>query len=161
MNGRLGKEEYYLEIARVVSKRGTCLRRAVGCVLIDKEGHILSTGYNGVCKGSRHCNEEHLEESWKTGKIEITYPYRCIGANSPSGKDLDLCLAIHAEQNALLQCGDVNSIDSCFTTASPCIHCVKLLMNTSCKKIIYEELYSEDALKLWGSMGRRFHQLRK
>jgi dCMP deaminase len=65
----------------------------------------------------------------------------CPGANEKPGEGLAICKAVHAEQNALLQCRDVYSIDSCFTTTAPCPHCLKLLMNTSCKNIYYLEDY--------------------
>jgi dCMP deaminase len=82
-------------------------------------------------------------------------PHACSGANSPSGTNLDSCQAIHAEQNALLQCKDVYDIDTCYVTTSPCITCTKLLMNTSCRRIVYIEEYPHTAAKeLWVRSGR-------
>lgn len=78
------------------------------------------------------------------------YPHSCAGAQSPSGTNLDGCQAIHAEQNALLQCKDIYDIHTCYTTASPCVTCVKLLMNTSCQRIVFAEEYPQPAAKeLW------------
>ena len=65
----------------------------------------------------------------------------CGGAKFKSGEGLDVCQAIHAEQNALLQCKDVYDIETIYCTVSPCIHCVKLLLNTSVKNIIFGEKY--------------------
>lgn len=127
-------------MALLAATRATCPRRRVGCVLINERGHILSTGYNGVAAGSPHCTE-----------------HNCPGACYPSGQGLDKCEALHAEQNALLQCRDVYTIDTAYVTASPCVTCVKLLMNTSCKKIVfYDEYPQPDAKKLWEGMGREW-----
>lgn len=124
---RPSKVQYFSAIALLVASRASCIRRKVGCVLIDERGFVLSTGYNGVPAGKPHCIE--------TGQ--------CKGAREKSGQGLELCEAIHAEQNALLQCKDTMAIHSCFVTATPCIHCLKLLMNTGCKKIYYIEPYPD------------------
>lgn len=131
---RLDIHTTMMEVAYVLSQRGTCARRRVGCVLTDKYNHILATGYNGVAAGLPHCTE-----------------VPCPGARCDSGTGLELCQAIHAEQNALLQCQDVHSIVTCYSTTAPCITCVKLLMNTSCRYIYCVEDYphAEEAKKLW------------
>ncbi len=135
---RIGKHEYFSQLALLVSRRSTCARRSVGCVLISHRGHILGTGYNGVPRGHTHCTD-----------------VRCPGASLPSGTGLDVCEAIHAEQNALLQCKDVEQIDTAYVTAMPCMTCTKLLLNTSCKRIVYVEPYPHDAAKqLWIKNGR-------
>jgi dCMP deaminase len=155
---RISRDEWGLELAKVTARRGTCCRRQVGCVLVDKDGHVLSTGYNGVAAGLPHCNSEqpmlHLDRS-----IEITYPNACAGAKSPSGTNLDSCQAIHAEQNALLQCKDVREVHTCYVTCSPCVTCVKLLMNTGCRRIVFGEVYPHsDAKNLWLlTPGREWH----
>ena len=84
---RLGKDEYFMEIAKIVAKRSTCLRRDVGAVLV-KESHIISTGYNGTPAGLSHCT-----------------PETCVRKkfNIPSGKDPHLCRAVHAELNCIIQ----------------------------------------------------------
>lgn len=113
-----------MDMTTLVAQRSTCARRAVGCVLVNEQGHVLATGYNGVCRGSDHC---------------IDVP--CAGANQPSGEGLYLCQAIHAEQNALMQCRNINEIYTAYVTASPCISCMRLLANTSVKHIIFKEEY--------------------
>jgi dCMP deaminase len=152
-----------MEVAQVTAKRATCLRRSVGCVLLDKDGFILSTGYNGVASGMAHCNrmESQFIDSYrdvKTNKdvivTEDSYPAACPGAFAKSGTNLDGCHAIHAEQNALLRCPDVRRIHTCFVTASPCMTCTKLLMNTGCSRIIFAEPYPHnEAQQLWESHG--------
>lgn len=141
---RKSKDEYFLSLAELIANQATCVRRSVGCVLVDKLGHVLSTGYNGVARGLPHCNEGHP----------------CEGAGMSKGEGLDKCEAIHAEQNALLQCGDVENIHTCYCTASPCIHCLKLLLNTSCKRIVFrEEYYHARAKELWLQSGREWMKL--
>lgn len=74
--------------------------------------------------------------------------------------NLDGCQAIHAEQNALLQCRDVYAIHTAYVTASPCMTCVKLLLNTSCERIVYVEEYPHSAARdLWTGAGRSWEQL--
>jgi len=161
-------DEYFLDMAKVVSSRSTCLRRSVGCVLVDGYGNVLSTGYNGVARGLPHCNESVnsndplLMNTGFAGEsageldslTQIKYPHACEGATAKSGQALDKCEAIHAEQNALLQCKDTNMIMTAYVTVSPCIHCVKMLMNTPCSKIVFSEEYVHtEAKELWLKMG--------
>ena len=79
------------------------------------------------------------------------YPHECADSASLSGLNLDACEAVHGEQNALLQCRDVFAIDTAYVTTSPCLTCVKLLLNTSCQRIIFAEPYAHDApaRELW------------
>lgn len=141
MEKRPSKHEYFLALAKVVATRSTCVRRQVGCVLTDVHANILATGYNGVARGLPHCSDSP-----------------CIGSTSKSGSDLDVCEAIHAEQNALLQCCDVNKIRICYVTCSPCLHCLKMLLNTSCELIVYSDIYVphfDEVSRLWCSVAVR------
>lgn len=123
-----------MQVARVMSYRSTCARRRVGCVLVNDMNHVVATGYNGVAAGQPHCIEKN-----------------CPGAQAPSGQGLDMCEAIHAEANALLQCGNVYDISAAYCTTAPCVHCVKLLMNTGCMNIYFKEDYphSKQSKSLW------------
>ena len=124
---------YFLKMALLVAQRGTCARRKVGCILVNEKKHVVATGYNGNPAGQKHC---------------IDQP--CKGAMAKSGSDLELCEAIHAEQNALLQCKNVYEINKVYCTVSPCIHCIKLLLNTSAKSIIFSEEYTnQEGKSLW------------
>ena len=185
---RPSRDQWAMSLAVETSRRATCLRRAVGAVLLDARGHVMATGYNGVASGLPHCNEEEIvyrhlnvREGYnlsvnlgcgvpmtlkstieaKDEVVEATeYPHACPGAQAPSGQNLDGCQAIHAEQNALLQCRDVYAIHTCYTTASPCLTCVKLLLNTGCVRIVYRELYPQpEALALWASARRLSEKL--
>ena len=138
INERPNKTTYFLAMAKLVSTRGTCARRRVGCVLVDKHGLVLATGYNGNGRGQGHC---------------IDKP--CEGAKYKSGEGLEKCEAIHAEQNAILQCKNTEHIEKAYITLSPCVTCVKLLLNTSCKEIVYLEDYiNKDAERIWKNANR-------
>jgi dCMP deaminase len=130
---------YFLRIAELVSTRSTCNRANVGCVLVSAENYILATGYNGSPRGVEHCIDSgcHIPEN--------------MSARYASG-----CIAVHAEQNALLQCLDTTKISKCYCTKLPCISCLRMLMNTPCKEIHYIETYQDSTLveTMWKSIGR-------
>lgn len=133
-------DEYFLLMSQLVGTRSTCARRRVGCVLVNEYNHVIATGYNGVAAGVPHCIDKH-----------------CPGADLPSGQGLHLCQAIHAEQNAIMQCNDITKIAKAYITASPCIGCTRLLLGTSCKEVIFLEEYPHnDAKDLWTSVGRKW-----
>ena len=145
-------DEIAMEIAYVWSKRSTCLRRSVGCVLLDAKGRILSTGYNGVARGLPHCNES---------LVVGVYPNACSGSGSASGTNLDGCQAIHAEQNALIACWDPDAIEAAICTTAPCLTCVKMLAQTGCQRIVYSEEYPHtEAQTYWvKQLGRAWKKL--
>ena len=132
--GRPTRDEHFINIAFETARRSTCVRRSVGCVLVDKKGRVLATGYNGVPAGFAHCNEGNL----------------CPGANELSGQGLDKCRSAHAEINALLQCRDVDEIETVYLTVSPCGECIKALLNTGATRIVFGEEYVHPISKeLW------------
>ncbi len=138
---RPSRDTYFLQMARLVATRSTCVRRSVGAVAVNVRGHVLATGYNGVPSGLPHCNEGHP----------------CVGSTMPSGSGLDLCDAVHAEVNLLAQCRDVWNIDTVYLTVSPCVSCVKALVSTGCQRLVVGEMYSHDtALQFWVRAGRRW-----
>jgi dCMP deaminase len=129
-------DRWALGIARAVSARGACQKRRVGCVLLDHERRIVATGYNGPARGIPNC---------------VDRP--CMGAGTRSGSGM--CIAVHAEQNALLQCRDVLAVTTCYVTLEPCAPCVKLLLNTGCRRIIFSEAYeSGPGAYQWREGGR-------
>jgi len=137
---RPSKDKTYMEIAKIISQRTTCARRAVGAVATDEHGYILGTGYNGVPSTFLHCNEGH----------------QCSGASSLSGTNLEGCAAIHCEQNLLLHCSDLRRIHSIFITTSPCSSCIKLILSTTAQRIVFLEYYPghENSKELWERAGR-------
>jgi dCMP deaminase len=127
-------DEYFMEMAHVVSKRSTCLRRRVGAILV-KNKHILSTGYNGAPKGMHHCSE-----------------VGCLRVNQhiPSGERHELCRGLHAEQNAIIQAAVFGvSIQGSllYCTNTPCVVCVKMLINAGVQEIIFAGEYSDKLAK--------------
>lgn len=97
---RPGWDDYFMEIAKVVSSRSTCMRRSVGAVIV-KNKQIVATGYNGTPKDLPHC--------------EVTGCLR-EQLHVPSGQMHELCRGIHAEQNAVVQA----PIMVCLSTAVRC-----------------------------------------
>ena len=171
---RPSRDQWAMQLATITAGRTTCCRRAVGCVLLNSRGHVLATGYNGVAAGLPHCNEAAYKSQCGLltspckieGRRDIVdvnirvMPHACSGATAPSGTNLDGCQAIHAEQNAMLQCRDVYAIHTCYVTASPCMTCCKLLLNTGCERIVYAEEYPHSAAKdLWVGAGRLWEHL--
>ena len=134
MNDRPSYDEYFMEMAHVVSKRSTCLRRKVGAILV-KDKHILSTGYNGAPKGLKHCSEVGcLRENMKI----------------PSGERHELCRGLHAEQNAIIQAavfGTSIKGSVLYCTNTPCVVCVKMLINAGVKEIVFSGEYPDDLAK--------------
>jgi dCMP deaminase len=121
INLRVTKYAYFMDIAKAVARRSSCLSRQVGCILVDKYDHILATGYNGPPRGVKHCET-------------------CLRLEP--GRDLYKCQAVHAEMNALLQCKDVNSIRHVFITVNPCEVCLRMLANTAVKSIFCDSEYT-------------------
>lgn len=121
-----------LGIAELLARRATCRKLAVGCVLVDVRGRIVGTGYNGVPRGMAHCTD-----------------MPCPGAGAERGSDT--CIAVHAEQNALMRCANVEDIHACYTTHAPCLRCTKMLLNTGCETIMFVngELVEPAAEQLW------------
>ena len=123
--------EYFMAITKLVAKRSTCKRRAVGAILV-KEKRILATGYNGAPAGLRHCEE-----------------VGCLRENNsvPSGERHELCRGLHAEQNVIIQAayhGISIAGSTLYCTNKPCVICSKMIINAGIEKIIYEEGYNDD-----------------
>jgi dCMP deaminase len=116
-------DEYFMKIAALVSERSTCLRHHVGAIIV-KDRRVLTTGYNGAPAGTKDC----LELGCLRNQLGI-----------PSGERHEICRAIHAEQNAIIQAakhGEDVSGSIIYCTHSPCIICTKMMINAGIKKII-------------------------
>lgn len=149
-------DQYLMSLAELASTRTTCIRRGVGCVLTNQRGHVLAIGYNGVASGLPHCNNATQSDLFTPAVVTQA----CVGHHLPPGQDN--CEAIHAEQNALLQCRDPWSIDTAYVTLSPCKACLKLLMNTSCRRIVFLEEHVDPMPKeLWLKAGKQWEPLQK
>ncbi|HMA68047.1 MAG TPA: cytidine/deoxycytidylate deaminase family protein [Desulfosalsimonadaceae bacterium] len=126
--------QYFMEIAALVAKRSTCLRRAVGAVIV-KDKRILATGYNGAPSGIRHCEELGcLREQMQVA----------------SGERHELCRGIHAEQNAIIQAA-YHGVPICgadlYCTNLPCSICTKMLINAGIQTIYYRSGYADELAK--------------
>lgn len=118
-------DEYFIGMTKLVSERGTCLRKKVGCVLV-KDNKIIATGYNGAPKGLTHCTEAGC----------IMEDGHCIRT-------------IHAEQNALLQVGPAAEGSTLYITMTPCPICFKSLIQAGVKRVVYVEDYNRDDISYW------------
>jgi len=129
-NSRPAWDPYFMEIAALVAKRSTCLRRAVGAVLV-KDKRILATGYNGAPSGIKHCIEVGcLRESLQVA----------------SGERHELCRGIHAEQNAIIQaaCHGVSIKGAVlYCTNQPCSICAKMIVNAGIAKVYFQDGYND------------------
>jgi dCMP deaminase len=130
-DGRPDIDEYFLKIASVVSERATCLRHHMGAVAV-KDKHILTTGYNGAPAGLHDC----LELGCLRNELGI-----------PSGKSAEICRAVHAEQNVIIQAA-LHGISikgaSIYCTHSPCVLCAKMLVNAQIERFVSFGRYSDD-----------------
>ena len=129
-DGRPSWDEYFMSIANLASTRSTCMRRKVGAVIV-KDKKILSTGYNGAPRGLAHC----LEIGCLRDKLKVK-----------SGERHELCRAIHAEQNAVIQAAvsgvSIEGADI-YSTTFPCVLCSKIIINAGIKRIIVIEGYPD------------------
>jgi dCMP deaminase len=150
MSNRPSWEEYFMEIASLVSTRATCLRRKVGAIIV-KDRHILSTGYNGPPKGTPHCDEIG---GCMREKLKV-----------PSGERMELSRAVHAEQNAIIQAAklgiNIEGSDM-YVTNQPCFICAKMIINAGIKKIFIKEGYPDkNAEEILKEAGVELIQLNK
>jgi len=123
-------DEYFLQLAAQAATRSTCLRRHIGAVLV--RGHrVLATGYNGAPRGVAHC----LDVGCLRDELGV-----------PSGERHELCRAIHAEQNAVIQAavhGVAVEGATLYCTHQPCIMCAKTLINAGVSEIYYAHGYPD------------------
>jgi len=123
-------DEYFMELAKVVAKRSTCIRQKVGAIIV-KDKRILATGYNGAPSGMDHCLDIGcLREILKV----------------PSGERQELCRGLHAEQNAIIQAAKFGICiegSILYTTHCPCITCAKMIINAGIKKVVYGKEYAD------------------
>ena len=126
-------DEYFVEIAKVVASRSTCLRRRYGAVIVN-DRVIVSTGYNGAPRGSINCVDVN-----KCKRREL---------NIPSGERYELCEAVHAEQNAIINGSPERMKDASIYIAGveedgstaegkPCLLCARMIRNAQIREVVY------------------------
>ncbi|MCX5857632.1 MAG: cytidine/deoxycytidylate deaminase family protein [Deltaproteobacteria bacterium] len=127
-------DDYFMDIAALVARRSTCLRRDVGAVLV-RDRRILATGYNGAPSGLHHCLD--------TGCLREQ-----LGV--PSGERHELCRGLHAEQNAIIQAA-LHGVSvkgaQLYCTNHPCIICAKMIVNAGIIKITFRDGYLDHMAK--------------
>lgn len=124
-------DEYFLKMAFLVAERSTCLRHHVGAIIIQ-DRHVLTTGYNGAAR--------KLDDCSKLGCLRNQLKI-------PSGERHEICRAIHAEQNAIIQAG-VHGVNieggTIYCTHSPCIICAKMIVNAGIRRVVTCGDYPDD-----------------
>lgn len=149
-NKRPNWDEYFMEVAKLTATRSTCLRRKVGAVIV-KDRHIIATGYNGAPRGLAHCDD-------RGGCLRQE-----LGV--PSGQRHELCRALHAEQNAIIQAATLGqSIEggTIYITHQPCAICSKMIINSGIERIVANEGYPDDlALEFLDEAGLKVIMLGK
>ncbi len=134
MSPRPNKDEYYLDIARQVSRRGTCLRRQYGAVVV-KDDQIVSTGYAGAPRGVVNC-------------VDLG---RCLrdDLGVPPGQRYELCRSVHAEMNAVIHASRAQTLDAVLYLSGvevasglpterpePCLLCRRVIINAGIKEVV-------------------------
>jgi dCMP deaminase len=129
-SSRIDIDSYFLKIAAVVAERATCQRHDIGAVAV-RDKHILSTGYNGAPSGQKDCLELGCLRDQRGIK---------------SGTRHEICRAIHAEQNLIIQAG-LHGVSlegsTIYCTHSPCILCAKMLVNTKITRFVAAQVYTD------------------
>lgn len=130
IDNRESWDRYFLRIAKLIATRSTCVHRKVGAVIV-KDKRILATGYNQPPSGFPHCDE-----------------IGCIrdDLNIKSGENQEVCYALHAEQNALMQAtkfGISTNNSTIYVTHKPCSVCARLIINAGIKRVVYLEDYPD------------------
>lgn len=131
---RISREEWFLRVALDCAGRSTCLQRKYGAIIVDKDGYIISTGYNGAPMHVGDCL--NIKSCWR--KIK----------QIPSGQNYEKCLSVHAEMNALLQAGKSAKGGTMYlagydietkelpSNMMPCSLCTKLLINAQIADVV-------------------------
>ena len=149
MERRPNWDEYFMDFAVLTARRSTCLRRQVGAVIVQDK-HIIATGDNGAPRGIEHCGEREgggLREQ--------------LGV--PSGEKHELCRALHAEQNAIIQAATLGqSVEGAtiYITHQPCVICAKMIINAGIQRIVVREGYPDElAVEILKEAGLRIVML--
>ncbi|GHV32229.1 cytidine deaminase [Clostridia bacterium] len=131
---RISWDNYFMKMALLAAERSTCVRRQIGAVLV-RDNQILATGYNGASAGLDDC----LTLGCLRDELGIA-----------SGTRAEVCRAVHAEQNAIIQAA-VHGVSIrgavMYCTHSPCILCTKMMINARISRSVYRDEYSETEFK--------------
>lgn len=127
-------DQYFIQIAEIVKSRSNCLRSSVGVVIV-KDKRIIATGYNGTPAGVKNCIDGGCQ--------------RCLDRQNnvlQANERKDLCVCIHAEENALLQSA-LHGVSTkgavLYSTIAPCLQCAKAIVNSGITAVTYAEDHSD------------------
>jgi len=122
-------DTYFIQLAELAARRSNCMKRRVGCVLVS-ENRVISTGYNGTPRNTKNCKDGGCQ--------------RC-NSDARRGEDLEKCLCLHAEENALLEAGRQRANGAVlYCTTCPCLSCAKKIVQVGVSKVVYEQPYGMD-----------------
>ncbi|KAI1159235.1 cytidine deaminase-like protein [Nemania serpens] len=129
---RPGWDSYFMALASLAARRCNCMKRAVGCVLVDGKRRVISTGYNGTPRGLTNCMDGGCP--------------RCNAGDLASGASLATCLCLHAEENALLEAGRERIRDGSvlYCNTCPCLTCSIKIVQVGIREVVYSQGYSMD-----------------
>ena len=138
---RIDIDEYFLKIASVVAERSTCQRHHMGAIAV-RDKHILSTGYSGAPSGAKDC----LELGCLRDELGIK-----------SGTRQEICRAIHAEQNAIIQAA-LHGVSlegaTMYCTHTPCVLCAKMMVNARiARSVSFGKYIDDEFIKLFEEAG--------
>jgi len=134
MNTRPSKNRYYLDIAAAVAQRSTCLRRQYGAIIVQND-EIIATGYNGAARGEPNCCD--VGSCWREAN------------GIPRGQQYEKCVAVHAEQNAIISAARSEMIGATMyivgfengkrIPAEPCLICQRMLQNAGIARVVTDD----------------------
>lgn len=134
MSSSIKWDKRFMKLTEEVAEWSSCYQsnRHVGAVIV-KDKHVITTGYNGAPAGVESCVEKG----------------ECLRRklNIPSGTHHELCFAVHAEQNAIIQAAKhgVSVVGgTLYCTHQPCTICGKMIINAGIKRVVYKEGYPDD-----------------
>jgi dCMP deaminase len=135
---RPGWDEYYMGIAMAVRKRANCTGNRVGAIIVHN-ARVIATGYNGTPQGVKNCEDGGCDRCFNRDKY-------------PSGQGYDLCICVHAEQNAILMAAKTGiAVDggTLYSTMRPCFGCAKECIQVGIRKVVYlhDWRYPDDAMR--------------
>ncbi|KAI0595920.1 cytidine deaminase-like protein [Biscogniauxia sp. FL1348] len=140
-------DSYFMTLSSLAARRSNCMKRAVGCVLVDARHRVLSTGYNGTPRSLPNCGEGGCP--------------RC-NAGEGSGVSLATCLCLHAEENALLEAGRerIRPGSVLYCNTCPCLTCSIKIVQVGISEVVYNQGYSMDgeAAQVFRTAGIKLRQ---
>lgn len=139
-------DQYFMRLADLAAHRSNCMKRRVGCVIV-REKRVVSTGYNGTPRGMTNCNQGGCP--------------RCNSAIK-GGADLNACLCLHAEENALLEAGRdrIGGSATLYCNTCPCLTCSVKITQVGISEVVYNQGYMVDTktAEIFAESGVRLRQ---